>query len=123
MAGGNSRVEWTSSLSSAPAEAFVVCEKSKGLQAWGSTREALLLAAELHVAAKQFPQAQALLVRALALDAGGSLHAQGRGLLGFPDGMMEQRRLEFRKWLEAEVQSGSLAADAASRMWDFPFGR
>jgi len=121
--GGRGEVLWTASLLTAPADGFVVCEKSKGFQAWGSVHEALMYAAVLHIAAGNHEQAAAQLTRAVALDGACALRVPEGDALGIPPAVLGPGLAGFRRWVDARVARGELSAGMAGRLREFAEAR
>lgn len=113
---------WSASLLDAPADAFVVCEKGNGFQAWGSTGDALLNAAELHVIAGNFAQAAAHLERALALGGTDAMRMRQPDILGVAPARLGPRITEFRSWLDSAVAHGEISREHAQQFRRFPAG-
>ena len=109
------RAQWTNSLLETPADAFVLCEKGSGFQVWGTTHDALLYAAELHVIAGNYERAAAHLARALALDATRELQIPDRDVLGIPRSALRARAEEFHGWLEAMVMNDRMSSEKYSQ--------
>ncbi len=109
------RAQWTNSLLETPADAFVLCEKGRGFQVWGTTHDALLYAAELHVIAGNYERAAAHLARALALDATRELQIPDRDVLGIPRSALRARAEEFHGWLEAMVMNERMSSEKYGR--------
>jgi len=103
LLGPSAHARWTSSLLESPADAFVVCEKSNGFQAWGSTYDALLYAAELHVVQRNFQLAVDHLARASVLRGARELRIPAEDVLGFPRTALAKPAGEFDRWLAAMV--------------------
>lgn len=120
LLGRHGKAQWTNSLISAPADAFVICEKSSGFQAWGGTREALLIDAELRIAAGQYAEAAEDLSRALELDMSRPLSLPVRDVLGIPFSQLRPRVIDFHDWLEAAAVRGTISENAAARLREFP---
>jgi hypothetical protein len=121
--GGTHEVLWTASLLTAPADGFVICEKSKGFQAWGSVHEALMYAAVLHIAAGNHEQAAAQLSRALELDGALGLLVPERDVLGVSTAALGPGLAGFRRWLDAIAARGEFSAEQARRLREFSVGR
>ena len=113
---------WSASLLEAPANAFVVCEKGNGFQAWGSTNDALLNAAVLHVIAGNFAQATLQLERARALGGANAMQLRSPEVLGIEPARLGSRIAEFRNWLAQAVARGEVSSEQAAQFRRFPTG-
>jgi len=119
LLGRAGRARWTSSLLDVPADAFVLCEKGGGFQAWGSTHDALLYAAELHLLAGNVERVVAHLARATALDPARGLRLPARDVLGVPREALRARGEAFRRRLEAMLAGGRLSAENFDKYLQF----
>jgi hypothetical protein len=121
--GAPREVLWTASLLSAPADGFVVCEKSKGFQAWGSVHEALLYAAVLHVVAGNHEQAAAQLMRAVELGGARGLRVPKSDVLGVSTAALGPGLAGFQRWLDSSAARGEFSAEQVRRLREFAVGR
>lgn len=119
LLGGSGSARWTASLLDASSDAFVLCEKGRGFQAWGATYDALLYAAQLHIIAGNYPIAAALLTRADELDPTRELRLPERDILGIPGDALRIKAIAFERWLESMVTSDQMPSDEFRRLRRF----
>ncbi len=110
LLGPTAHTRWTSSLLESPADAYVVCEKSKGFQAWGSTYDALLYAAELHVVQGNYQLAVDHLARAFALQRHRKLQVPEADVLAFPRTLLKKPADGFEHWLADMVLNQKISS-------------
>lgn len=112
--GRHGRAAWVKSLLAVPDGAQVLSIKGEGFQDWGKTRDAVIHAATLHLAAGQYAKVHALLVRAAELGPLLPLRASGPDVLGISAHLLSPRVSEFERWVRVQEAEGTISADDAS---------
>jgi hypothetical protein len=112
-------VTWTSSLLAAPDDAFVICEKEGGFQAWGTTYDALLYAAQLHVVTVNHRAAVDHLARAWSSQRTRRLQVPAANVLGFPAAALARPAQAFDGWLGTLSRDGQLTSVEYARYHEF----